>query len=161
MDQPAQPPRRIVDSVLFANATPMSHLFLFVWLWPVIMMLMFSGTGAGFGSLGFILAPVSLGALKNLSDRFDSAPARRVVLGAGALDVVASALLMWNLPRWSGFLACLLVSAAATRTLRRPDRDRPDLDVLEAMIWRAGLGAGTETGTGTGMRAPEPGGEVS
>lgn len=120
-------------------------------LWPVAMLLTLRGHRIGLGGLGLVAIPLCVTAFKRLRDVFPPGPTRRVVTGYGAAYMLVVA---WVLILYSGPFALLVVAFAAATSIRVLSRtDEDGRSVIESMVDRAALDAGTR-------RAPGPDGDA-
>lgn len=106
-------------------------------LWPLALVLLMRGSEIGVGTLGIMLAPLSLGAFKRLRDLFPPSPGRRVVTAYAALYLVLSAWIVVAHFDALGLLLLLAVAGASAHAWLRPDVS--GVPTLEAQANRAAL----------------------
>lgn len=106
-------------------------------LWPLALLLVLRGTEMGLGTVGLMVAPVSLGAFKRLRDLFPPSPQRQVVTGYVALYLVLSVWIVIAHFTPVGLAALLAVATASARAWLRTDA--AGIPTLEAQANRAAL----------------------
>lgn len=119
-------------------------------LWPVAVLLSLRGFGLGLGTLGLMVASVSLAAFRRIRDEFPPSPARRVVTGFSVLYLV---IVCWLVLGQSAPVALAMVGAAAwlsARTLLRPVPEAGGLSTAQVMANRARLQWELEHASGNG-----------
>lgn len=131
--------RRFPFATLMPSGPPVRPptMLLAFGVWPLAIVFLLRGTDMGLGTIGMMIAPVSLGAFNRLRGIFPPSPGRRVVTGYAGLYLLTSAWIV--VAQWTpiGVAMLALFAVASARAWLRPDES--GIPTLEAQANRAVL----------------------